>query len=110
MFLFGPQYSFRLVPRVTPFVHALFGGVKGSRVAEVALGAGGACPAPQCSGSAVFPETVFAMAFGGGLDVKVRNHVWIRLIQVDYIRQNFSDGAMTSPRISAGVVFHLGKP
>ena len=50
------------------------------------------------------------MAFGGGLDVKVLNHMWIRLIQADYIRQNFSDGAMNSPRISAGIVFRFGKP
>ena len=110
MFLFGPQYSFRLVPRVTPFVHALFGGVEGSKVTIVALGSGGSCPAPACTGSSVLPETAFAMAFGGGLDLKVRSHVWIRLIQADYIRQNFSNGAMTSPRISAGVVFRLGKP
>jgi hypothetical protein len=58
----------------------------------------------------MIPETAFAMALGGGLDVKARNHLWIRLIQVDYIRQNFSDGAMNSPRISAGVVFRFGKP
>jgi opacity protein-like surface antigen len=110
MFLFGPQYSFRLVPRVTPFVHALFGGVEGSRVTVGALGPGGSCPAPECSGTSILSETAFAMAFGGGLDVKVRSHVWVRIIQADYIRQNFSNGAMTSPRISAGVVFRLGKP
>jgi len=108
-FLFGPQYSFRRVPRVTPFVHALFGGVQGARIAAVPLGMGGACPAPGCSAFATTPETAFAMAFGGGLDVKVRNHVWIRIIQADFIRQNFSDGAMNSPRISAGVVFRVGK-
>jgi opacity protein-like surface antigen len=110
MFLFGPQYSFRLIPRVTPFVHALFGGVQGSRDTVGTLGPGGSCPSPECSGTSILPETAFAMAFGGGLDVKVWSHVWIRLIQADYIRQNFSNGAMTSPRISAGVVFRLGKP
>ena len=110
MFLFGPQYSFRRVPRVTPFVHGLFGGVQGARVTIGPLGPGGSCPAPVCSGFSITPETAFAMALGGGLDVKVRNHVWIRLIQADYIRQNFSDGAMNSPRISAGVVFRFGKP
>lgn len=109
MFLFGPQYSFRAVPRVTPFVHALFGGVEGARVAVGPLGAGGSCPSPECSGTSIIPETAFAMAFDGGLDVKVRNHVWIRLIQADYIRQNFSNGAMNNPRISTGVVFTFGK-
>jgi hypothetical protein len=110
MFLFGPQYSFRLVPRVTPFAHVLFGGVKGARETVGPLEPGGACPSPGCSGFSMIPETAFAMALGGGLDVKARNHLWIRLIQVDYIRQNFSDGAMNSPRISAGVVFRFGKP
>lgn len=107
MFLFGPQYSFRDVPRVTPFVHVLFGGVQGER-SIVAPGV--ACPSSGCSGSSIIPETAFAMALGGGLDFKVRNHVWIRLIQADYIRQDFTEGAMSSPRISAGIVFRFGKP
>ena len=109
-YLFGPQYSFRLVPRVTPFVHALFGGVQGARATVGTLGPGGSCPSPQCSGTSIIPETAFAMAFGGGIDVKVLSHIWIRLIQADYIRQNFSNGAMNSPRISAGIVFRFGKP
>jgi hypothetical protein len=110
-FLFGPQYSFRHIPRVTPFVHALFGGVEGAQagVMGAALGAGGSCPAPACSGITYYPETAFALALGGGLDIKIRNHLWIRPIQADYIRQNFSDGAMNSPRISAGIVFRFGK-
>jgi hypothetical protein len=41
--------------------------------------------------------------------------VWFRLLQVDYVRQNFSqndssNGAVSAPRISAGIVFRLGKP
>lgn len=110
MFLFGPQYSFRLVPRVTPSVHGLFGGVQGAKATIGPLGAGGSCPAPECSGTSIIPETAFAMALGGGLDVKVRRNLWVRLIQVDWVRQDFSNGAMNSPRISAGAVFRFGKP
>lgn len=114
MFLFGPQYSFRRVPRVTPFVHALFGEVQGSIISSVTpalCSVQGPC---QGGGSSISPETVFAMALGGGLDVKVNKHVWVRLIQVDYVRQNFSqndssNGAVNAPRISAGVVFTFGK-
>jgi hypothetical protein len=109
MYLFGPQYSFRLVPRVTPFVHILFGRVDGARE-TVEPQPGGACPSPGCSGISVTPEAAFAMAVGGGLDLKVRKHVWVRLIQADYIRQGFSFGAMNNPRISAGIVFRLGRP
>ena len=110
MYLFGPQYSFRLVPRVTPFVHVLFGRVDGARETVEPLAPGGACPSPGCSGISVTPEAAFAMAVGGGLDLKVRKHVWVRLIQADYIRQGFSFGAMNNPRISAGIVFRLGRP
>lgn len=116
MFLFGPQYSFRRVPRVTPFVHALFGAVQGSSISRVATPevdcpVPGPCPSPSAT---IAPETVFAMAFGGGLDVKIRNHVWVRLFQADYVRQNFSQtpgttGAINTARISAGIVFTLGK-
>ena len=31
-FLFGPQYSYRTVPRLTPFVRALFGGIHASKI------------------------------------------------------------------------------
>jgi hypothetical protein len=110
MYLFRPQYSFRLVPRVTPFVHVLFGGVDGVRETFEPLAPGGACPPPGCSGISTTPETAFAMAVGGGLDLKVRTHLWVRLIQADYIRQGFSLGATNNPRISAGVVLRLGRP
>jgi hypothetical protein len=114
MFLFGPQYSVRRIPRVTPFVHALFGVVQGSTVG------GGATPAicpveGSCQGSGyiIAPATAFAMAFGGGLDVKVSKHVRIRVFQVDYVRQDFgkafAGGSVNAPRISAGIVFHTGK-
>jgi opacity protein-like surface antigen len=108
-YLFGPQYSLRGIPRVTPFVHALFGGVEGARVTPGPLGPGGSCPAPACSGFTIIHERAFAMALGAGLDIKVSDHLWLRPIQADYIRQNFSDGTMNSPRISAGIVFRFGK-
>ncbi|HWU41187.1 MAG TPA: hypothetical protein VN203_26330, partial [Candidatus Acidoferrum sp.] len=104
-YLFGPQYSFRLVPHVTPFVHALFGGVQGQQVTIGAL-----CPVsnPNC-GPFTQPETAFALGLGGGVDLKAFDHVWIRLAQVDYIRESFSNGAVNSPRFSAGIVFRFGK-
>jgi hypothetical protein len=109
MYLFGPQYSFRHVPHVTPFVHALFGGVQAQRIGAGIIGPLGVCPAPGCNGYVITPETVFAMALGGGLDFKVRDHVWIRAFQVDYVHQEFSNGSTNSPRISAGIVFRFGR-
>jgi len=115
MFLFGPQYSFRRVSRVTPFVHALFGAVQGSTIPSFATPAVCSSQGPCLGGSVtIAPETAFAMALGGGLDVKVRNHVWIRLLQADYVRQDFnqipgSSGSINTARISAGMVFTVGK-
>lgn len=104
--MFGPQFTFRHIPKVKPFVHALFGEVQGARPGPQL---GIACPSPLCNVSTFIGETDFAMAFGGGIDIFVRSHVWIRPIQVDYIRQSFSNGAMNSPRISAGIVIRSGK-
>ncbi len=107
MFLFGPQYSVRRFPRVTPFVHALLGVVQGSTVSPGETVCGIAC---FTTASTISPATVFGMALGGGIDLKVRKHVAIRLIQADYVRQDFSSGAVSAPRISAGIIFRLGKP
>jgi opacity protein-like surface antigen len=74
-FLFGPVVSFR-GDRITPFVHALFGGNHISTDAFDIVGVTGAVPAGS--------ETAFAMAFGGGLDVKLTHHFALRLGQFDY--------------------------
>jgi hypothetical protein len=59
-YMFGPVISARS-DKVTPFAHALSGGASG----------GG--------------TTAFAMAFGGGVDVKVAPKVAFRLIQGDWL-------------------------
>ncbi|MBV9926827.1 MAG: hypothetical protein JOZ96_17540 [Acidobacteria bacterium] len=64
--------------RLKPFAHALFGAARQSvRFAQVQpiLAAAYTNPANQ---------TAFAMAFGGGLDVRVSRRVDIRVIQFDY--------------------------
>jgi opacity protein-like surface antigen len=81
-YMFGPVVAAR-TDKVTPFAHALFGGASG----------GG---------------NAFAMAFGGGVDVKVADHVAFRLIQGDWLV--FRSEGFTSKknvRISTGVVFRF---
>jgi len=95
-YLFGPKLAFRSNEKITPFVHALFGGAH--------LSAGGF----GVSGS----TNAFAVALGGGLDVNVNNNVAIRLGQVDYLLTKFQDGVddrQNNVRISTGVVFRFGK-
>lgn len=108
-YLFGPRLSYRQHDRVTPFAHALFGIAHAS---EVSI--------PGCSG---FPsctplpsENVFAMALGGGIDVKVHRNVAIRIIQAEYLMTRFRDptpsagqrGTRNNLRLAAGIVFRFG--
>lgn len=100
-FLFGPQIAARRYERVTPFARILFGGVR----------AGGSSSPfgrrPDIS------EAGFAMALGGGLDVKASEHVALRLVQADYLltrlrEQNGVRANQNNARISAGIVFRFG--
>jgi hypothetical protein len=82
-YMFGPVISAHS-DKVTPFAHALFGGASG----------GG--------------TTAFAMAFGGGVDVKEAPKVAFRLIQGDWLV--FRSEGYTSKknvRISTGIVFRF---
>jgi outer membrane protein OmpA-like peptidoglycan-associated protein/opacity protein-like surface antigen len=104
-YLFGPRLSFRNHGRITPFVQALFGGVHAN---EVTLA--------NCTSSCtVLPsENTFAWTAGGGLDIKLRHHLALRLIQAEYLMtrfQDYSTGATASQndmRLSSGIVFRFG--
>ena len=96
-FLFGPRISMRRSKRVTPFVHALLGT---AHLRTRAMEQGQAFS---------FSDTSFGMSFGGGLDVRVSDHIAIRVIQIDYVRTHFFDETQNKGRISAGIVFRFGK-
>jgi hypothetical protein len=108
-FLFGPQVSYREIPRVKPFGHMLFGGMRASKLV------GNYLAGPPCnSGLCVVPATSFAMALGGGLDVKATDRIWIRPFQADYVRAEITTGygsiaTQNDLRVSAGIVFRFGK-
>ena len=103
-YLFGPRLSFR-GERFTPFVQALFGGVHASEV-DIA----------DCTFSCTLlpEENVFALTAGGGLDIKVRRHFAIRIIQAEYMMtrfQNYDTGTsamQNDMRLSSGIVFRFG--
>lgn len=95
-FLFGPRFSVRR-KRAVPFAHALFG-VSKLKTETNEFG-------PLLS----FRDTSFAMALGGGVDVKVNDRVAIRVVQIDYLRTNFFGGSQNKGRISAGIVLRFGK-
>ena len=107
-FLFGPVISLR-GERATPFVHALFGA---NRIST------GDFDDPFNPGQTVsISNTDFAVALGGGLDVKVSNRVALRLFQVDYLMTKHDPGQIfgvpgddqqDNLRFSTGLVFRFG--
>jgi hypothetical protein len=86
-YMVGPVFSAR-TERLTPFVHALFGGAN--------AGDGG--------GSA----NGFSMALGGGLDVNAGDHFAVRLVQGDWLLlRSGGDTFKRNARVSAGVVLRF---
>jgi hypothetical protein len=110
--LYGPRLTVRSLPRIEPFVHTLFGTVHGIGQETIPIAGIGApcsaklgCPVETINQT----QTALAVAFGGGLNVKATHHVWIRLIQADYMRAQFSGSPQNALCISAGFVVRFGK-
>ena len=94
-YLFGPRVNFRR-GKLTPFVQALFGGVRTTDGIAQSTGT----------------ENNFAMTVGGGIDVKVSRHVSVRPIQAEYFMTKIPDGLnnrQDNLRIGAGIVLGLGR-
>ena len=93
--------------RVKPFAHALVG-VGHTRTKIGSLTCSSATPS-NCAGAvgtgSSFNDTGLAGAFGGGLDIKLSDHVDLRAIQADYnpIRTNGSTD--NNFRLGIGLVF-----
>jgi len=94
---------FRLPTRtlVQPYAQALFGGVHGfdsyfpNRIGRL----------PTSSDSS------FAMALGGGVDLAVWKHTWIRAIQAEYDYselRNLQGDRQNQVRLSVGIVYRIG--
>lgn len=114
-------YNFLLGPTVTAnfgrsaiFGHALFGAARSS------VGAGFSVPIIGGVSTGLTSATAFAMAFGGGVDIGITDHIAIRAAQIDYVRTQFSttdalttglssstNGGQNSFRYAAGIVFRF---
>ncbi len=93
----GPRLSFRHGP-LQPYVQALFGGAHLTSSLQAALGASSA--------------NSFAMAVGGGLDLRVSKHFAVRLAQADYLMTRLNSPTnirftQNNLRYSAGIVFRF---
>lgn len=94
-YLVGPRVNFRH-GKFTPFVQALFGGVRTTDGIAQSTGT----------------ENNFAMTTGGGIDFKLSKRVSLRPIQAEYFMTKIPDGLnnrQDNLRIGAGIVLHLGR-
>lgn len=96
-YLFGPRFAVRKYGRLVPFAQVLLGGGR--------LNAS--------SGGVDAGENGFAMAVGGGLDLRLRSRFAVRVIDADYLMTRFSSvtGAPATQndfRISTGIVVRFG--
>ena len=93
-YLFGPRVNLR-TRKITPFGQILFGGVATS------------------SGIKYFGwQNQLAMTAGGGLDLRVSEHVSIRPVQAEYFLTKIPDGLnnrQNNFRFSAGISFLFGR-
>jgi opacity protein-like surface antigen len=93
----GLQFKAGNEKHVQPFAQALFG---------VSLFRGFTADIRPAGNVYTYDDaTSFAMALGGGLDVRVSKRIAVRLIQLDYTPTFFGSGRQDNFRISAGIVF-----
>ena len=100
-YLFGPRYNVVRTSRMTPYVQALFGGVHASTSLFDPI-----------SGNS-FTQNSVAAAVGGGVDVRVTDHIAVKPFQLEYFVTRLSNlwgpnDAQNNLRYSAGVVFRFG--
>ena len=117
-YLFGPRISLSRAKRVIPYIHVLVGGIYLTTSLPVTV-----VPTPvtttTTTGTTVriaSHQNNFAMAAGGGLDIKLSQSVMLRPIQFDYVLTRLQDlGASGSQnrdqnnlRYAAGIAFTFG--
>jgi opacity protein-like surface antigen len=114
-YMFGPRISVRK-GRVTPYFNTLFGGVwfGASTAKQVAPCTGTSCSSSTTTGRAAGSLNAFAMAVGGGLDIKLSKHVAFRPIGLDYFLTRLKNPVLQDDhnqhnlRYSAGINFLFG--
>jgi opacity protein-like surface antigen len=100
-FMAGPEVKARSHMRLAPFAHTLFGIARSRSEFKV----------PSTGFSDAHTRTGFAMAFGGGLDVRVSGRFSIRSM-IDYTPTFLGNadpsesGRQNHFRVSLGVLFH----
>jgi hypothetical protein len=93
-YIFGPRFSCRKLDRVVPFAQALFGGSHFS----------------ESSGGITGGGSQFTFALGGGADIGLGDSRKFALrFEGDYLGIRSSGATTSSVRLSAGIVWRIGK-
>jgi len=118
-YMFGPRFSASRSRTVIPYVHTLFGGIHFTTSVPVTVVPApvATTPTPTTTRLAASQDN-FAMALGGGLDIKLHKSILLRPIQLDYMMTRLEDfGQSGQPsqnrnqhnlRFAAGVAFNFG--
>ena len=86
-----------------PFAHAMVGGANArSKVKNVTCTSTATCGVSE---GETFSDTGLSGVFGGGIDLRLNNHIQIRAIQVDYNPVRLSGTWDNNLRLGAGIVF-----
>ena len=114
-YMFGPRINIRK-GRVTPYFNTLFGGVwfGASAGKNVAPCTGTSCGSTTTTDRAAGSLNAFAMAVGGGVDIRLGKHVSFRPIGLDYFLTRLKNPVLQDDhnqhnlRYSAGISFLFG--
>ena len=104
---FGPSYTFHPGHRISVRGEGLLGEADGFR----SLFAYGSGPTPSLTAGTTDSSNSLALQAGGNVDLKLTNHLGLRLAKVDYLRTQFPNGTthvQNNIRVAAGVVFSFG--
>src|SRR5262249_33363760 len=98
-FLFGPRFSYRKDRRLTPYGHVLPGFARTS--VSVTL------ISPTATFHSSATSTAFAMALGGGVDLRLTRSLAFRMVQADYLLTRFGETTQNNARITTGLVYRF---
>ena len=128
-FMAGPRFSYRTSSRWTPYFELLFGASERSVSNQLSVVTGPNTPElPVVTPHNLFPgpgveitakvsasQTDFAMATGGGIDVRISKRFTFRPIAVDYLHTTFPSlvsgkgSSQNGLRATTGFTFTFGK-
>jgi hypothetical protein len=117
-YLFGPRFSIGRQRKVDPYFHTLFGGMHLTTSIAQQPTAMPVSTSTTTTGRHAASQDNFAMALGGGLDVRLSHWISFRPIQLDYLMTRFEDFGLSGEptrnrnqhhlRYAAGFMFTFG--